>query len=101
MSRAAARKGEAAPLLASLPWPELVNLAPGQPGTATLIDGTQVDSTSEAWRAECEARHVLLMPTKLARLEYLGRVEKRRGAESRAALEAAVMGLWRAMRGAG
>ena len=40
-------------------------------GTVTLIDGTQVDSTSEAWRHECEARAVLAMPNKQARREYI------------------------------
>ena len=48
-------------------------------GTVTLIDGREVDSYSEAWRAECEARHILSMRDKLARRNYLELVSKRRG----------------------
>lgn len=69
--------------------------------TVRLIDGTEVDSSSEAWRAECEARHVLNMHGKPARYAYLTRVESKRGKVNRDALEAGVMGLWRAGRDKG
>lgn len=38
--------------------------------TVRLIDGTEVASDSEEWRAECEARAVLTMP-KEKRKQYL------------------------------
>ena len=66
-----------------------------------LIDGTEVDSCSEAWRAECETRHVLKLPNKAARHAYLARVESKRGKTNRDALEAAVLAVWRAARDAG
>lgn len=37
----------------------------------TLHDGTETCTWSEAWRHECEARHVLAMPTVEARRRYL------------------------------
>jgi hypothetical protein len=37
----------------------------------TLLDGRVVDSASEDWRHECEARHILNMPRKRDRLDYL------------------------------
>lgn len=46
----------------------------------TLIDGAQVEDTSEAWRAECEARYVFNLPSDYAREGYLERVASRRGA---------------------
>lgn len=72
----------------------------------TLIDGTVVDSGSEKWRAECEARAVLAMPTKSARLDYMngyndvitGRSHKgvlqQRGAAALAELQALIMRIW-------
>lgn len=60
----------------------------------TLIDGSQVSNYSEAWRCECEARHVLAMPTVLARREYLAAIRKRRGDVAGAKLEALVRAVW-------
>lgn len=76
----------------------------------TLHDGREVDSASEAWRAECEARAVLRMPTKAARLNYLngwrefdGRHHKgvlgNRGQAAVDALRALMLVLWQAERG--
>ena len=48
-------------------------------GNVTLIDGRQVDSWSEDWRIECEARQVLAMPNILNRRAYLADITKRRG----------------------
>lgn len=53
----------------------------------TLIDGREVDSASEDWRHECEARHVAGMAPE-ARSDYLAQVASRRGAEAYRALEA-------------
>lgn len=63
-----------------------------------LHDGRKVGSWSEEWRAECEARAVLRMPTKMHRRGYLLRVADRRGQEAANALERHVMQLWEAER---
>jgi MoxR-like ATPase len=51
---------------------------------------------SEAFRARCEARHVMRMPTKDERNKYLARVEKARGIESAQRLKADVTRIWKA-----
>lgn len=63
-------------------------------GTVTLIDGRQVDSYSEDWRAECEARHVLSIPNILARREYLAAITKRRGEKAGKELADLVRAVW-------
>lgn len=68
---------------------------------ATLHDGRVVDTWSEEWRAECEARHVLNLPSKTQRNAYLATVERKRGQASRDALADLVMAIWRAGRTAG
>lgn len=79
-------------------------------GDVTLIDGTVVDSGSEAWRRECEARAILAMPTKAKRIAYLdgyrtveGRqvtgILQRRGAEAHAELKELMMTIWRQRQG--
>lgn len=60
----------------------------------TLIDGTVVDSWSEQWRAECEARHVLSMPNIHLRRLYLADVTKRRGEVAGQALADLVRAVW-------
>lgn len=62
----------------------------------TLQDGTVVSSSSEAWRAECEALTVCQMATQAARREYLAAVEKHRGRPSRERLEEAARAMWAA-----
>ena len=80
-------------------------------GDVTLVDGTVVDSGTEAWRIECEARHVLALPDKAARQHYLDGCRKfdgtmvkgilqQRGPEARDALKAKVMQVWQARQGA-
>lgn len=63
-------------------------------GTVTLFDGREVDSASEDWRAECEARHVLSMPSVVARREYLAGIRQRRGPNAYEALADLVRALW-------
>ena len=63
-------------------------------GTVTLIDGREVDSSSEAWRQECEARHILAMPSIHARRDYLASVLQRRGVKHHAALADLVRAVW-------
>lgn len=72
----------------------------------TLIDGSEVASDSEAWRAECEARAVLAMPTKDKRLRYLWGytdpwtqkpvkgVKQMRGEEAAKELEQLIWAVW-------
>ena len=47
--------------------------------TATLRDGTAVDSWSEAWRHECEARMIAAIPTLHGRRAWLYDIEQVRG----------------------
>lgn len=60
----------------------------------TLVDGTEVDSDSEMWRAECEARHILkkpfapVRPTDETRRTVLEKIGQRRGPEALAAVQA-------------
>lgn len=54
-------------------------IEPRPPGPVTLIDGRVVHSTSEDWRAECEARAVAHMTTTQQRHEYVAVVERARG----------------------
>lgn len=60
----------------------------------TLIDGRQVDSYSDDWRAECEARQVLAMPDIQARRTYLADISKRRGEVAGQALADLVRAVW-------
>jgi len=71
----------------------------------TLINGSETCTWSEAWRAETEARHVLAMPDKVQRREYLrgqeeaGKIVKRgilqvRGEQACQELEALVRRVW-------
>lgn len=54
-------------------------------GIVTLYDGRQVDSSSEEWRAECEARAVLAMELH-KRADFLKSVEGKRGPDATKAL---------------
>lgn len=63
-----------------------------------LIDGRQVDSASEEWRHECEARHVANLPTREARQAYLGYVRDRRGVGLGQQLEELAMRIFNAQR---
>ena len=62
--------------------------------TVTLIDGREVDSWSEEWRAECEARHVLSMRDIGRRREYLAAISKRRGEKAGNDLANLVRAVW-------
>jgi hypothetical protein len=62
--------------------------------TVKFVDGTLVDSASEAWRSECEARFVLGMQPKSTRQDFLAAVEKRRGKSAADKLRADVLALW-------
>ena len=64
--------------------------------TVTLLDGRQVDSASEDWRHECEARAIAARPTLAERRMYLDEVERRRGAAAADRLRETMKQLWEA-----
>lgn len=64
----------------------------------TLIDGRQVDSASEDWRHECEARYVAELPGLEARRAYLEKVTTKRGAAAGEQLKALVTTIFTANR---
>jgi hypothetical protein len=59
------------------------------------MDDTPVDKNSEAWRLECEARHVLGLKDKKSRTAYLGRIRTKRGDQAAEVLEGAVYRAWK------
>ena len=61
----------------------------------TLRDGRIVCSSCQAWRLECEARHVLTLPH---RREYLDEIRKKRGDEAYQALRNEMVALQEATR---
>ena len=76
------------------------NACTWQPSMVTLLDGRQVLSDSEEWRAETEALYVLNLPTKEIRLNFLEAIEKRRGTKARKDLEERILKLWQLRLGA-
>jgi hypothetical protein len=56
--------------------------------------GQPVDTTSEAWRFECECAHVLRMPTRLARNAFIEGISQKRGDEAAKQLRNGVTMLW-------
>jgi hypothetical protein len=69
--------------------------------TVRLVDGAEVDSASEAWRHECEARHILALPTLPERRAWLEAIEKRRGTDAVKALRRTMLALHEAGQPAG
>lgn len=73
--------------------------------TVVLLSGQSVCSWCPAWRCEAaereiEARALLRLPDRSARLDRLARLESQRGAEYRARLEAVVLAMWERRRAA-
>ena len=65
--------------------------------TVTLITGEQVDSASEQWRLETEARELLRKGRTTAfRRDYLANVERSRGTQAADQLRDMVLKLWEA-----
>lgn len=60
----------------------------------TLIDGTEVDSASEAWRHECEARAIASLPTLAERRAWLESIERKRGTDEAERLRRTIGKLW-------
>jgi hypothetical protein len=68
----------------------------------TLIDGSVVDSYSEAWRHQCEAQHLLDRFQLIPRRAYLAAIKTRRGDEAYNRLTRTIVALWEARKaGAG
>lgn len=61
-----------------------------------LVDGREVDSASEAWRHECEARWILKLPSLQQRREWLASLEPKRGKTEVQRLKQTMEALWRA-----
>lgn len=61
-----------------------------------LIDGREVDSASDEWRHECEARAIAARPMTAERREYLREVAATRGQAAADALLATMRALWEA-----
>lgn len=62
----------------------------------TLITGEAVDSASEEWRHECEARAIADLRTLDERRAWLETLEKRRGKADADRLRATMKALWEA-----
>ena len=62
----------------------------------TLVDGTEVDSASEAWRHETEARNIFKMGPLANRRAWLEHVEHRRGKAAADALRQTMGEIWEA-----
>lgn len=62
--------------------------------TVRLIDGREVDSASEDWRHETEARMVCNYPTLHTRRDYLQTVELKRGKAEADRLRATMAKVW-------
>lgn len=63
--------------------------------TVTLIDGREVDSASEDWRHECEARAICALPSTIERRTWLEGIDHKRGkAEGDHRLRTTIKALW-------
>ena len=78
----------------------MANVSSWRPTLVKLSDGRQVLSDSEDYRAEMEATHILNLPTKEIRLNFLEAIEKRRGTKARKELEERILKLWQLRLGA-
>lgn len=63
---------------------------------ARLLDGREVDSASEEWRHECEARAIAALPSLAERRAWLEDLERKRGAAAVERLRATMRQLWEA-----
>lgn len=64
----------------------------------TLVDGSQCCSYCELWRVECEARHILKMPSRDLRRDYIERIKAKRGEAAGRQLADVVLAVWEARR---
>jgi len=61
-----------------------------------LVDGREVDSASEEWRHETEARHIARLPTLADRRAWLEAIEHKRGKVAADALRLTMGEIWKA-----
>lgn len=61
-----------------------------------VIDGCEVDSASEAWRHETEARHIARLPTLADRRAWLETIEHKRGKDAADRLRVTMGEIWKA-----
>lgn len=59
-----------------------------------LVDGREVDSASEAYRHECEARAIMALRSTAERRAWLDTIEHKRGKPAREALQETIKALW-------
>ena len=64
--------------------------------TVALLDGREVDSASEDWRHETEARHIMALSTLADRRAWLAAIEHRRGKAAADALRVTMGRIWEA-----
>jgi len=60
----------------------------------TLVTGTVVCSSCEAWRHECQAKAIAALPTLAERRAHLDGIQARHGLPARQALETTIKLLW-------
>lgn len=65
-----------------------------------LVSGQIVTRNAEEWRHECLARHVLELPSKAARVEWLEKFTKVHGEAATQALRDTMTALWNKERAA-
>lgn len=65
---------------------------------AQLIDGRMVDTSSEDWRHECEARAIMALHSTQMRREFLEAIERKRGKEAADKLRHTIGLMWEAAR---
>ncbi|MBX3603174.1 MAG: hypothetical protein KF863_21345 [Rubrivivax sp.] len=65
-----------------------------------LLDGTEVDASSEEWRHECEARAIAALPSLAERRAWLEDLERKRGKPAVDRLRVTIGELWKDRGGA-
>lgn len=60
----------------------------------TLIDGREVDSASESYRHECEARFIAARPSLEVRRQWLNHIDRKRGRAEGDRLRRTISQLW-------
>ena len=63
--------------------------------TVRLIDGTEVDSASEEWRHEAEARAIAALPSLQQRRAWLEDIQRKRGQAAADRIRETLKQLWK------